>query len=62
MEDLNSLIQNVEREGEKTEKTIIFCQMMTEIASVVTLVESDTIYSLCKCYVIKLCKEYVLGI
>ena len=27
-----------------------------------TLVESDTIYSLCKCYVIMLCKEYVLGI
>lgn len=35
MEDLNWLIQNVEREGEKTEKTIIFCPMMTEIASVV---------------------------
>ena len=27
-----------------------------------TLVDSDTIYLLSKCYVIKLCKEYVLGI
>lgn len=35
MEDLNWFIQNVQREGEKTEKTKIFCQMMTEIASVV---------------------------
>ena len=32
MEDLNWLIQKVEKEGEKIEKTIIFCAMMTEIA------------------------------
>ena len=35
MDDLNWLIQKVEKQGEKTEKTIIFCPMMIEIASVV---------------------------
>ena len=35
MEDLSWLIQKVEKEGEKTEKTVIFCPMITERASVV---------------------------
>ena len=35
MEDLSWLIQKVEKAGKKTEKAIVFCPMMTEIASVV---------------------------